>query len=49
MSKLICKFIVGEYLMDTNNMSGFQYNSSCSYSKQGDCASCCERELVLTR
>ena len=41
-------FIIGEIFVDTNNMSGFKYDSSCKYSKSGDCSSCCSLELVLT-
>ena len=39
--------LVGEYTMDSNNLSGFKYDSSCSYSKEGDCDCCCEKELVM--
>ena len=48
MSAAIKKFVVDEFYMDTNSLTGFQYNSSCTYSKEGDCASCCERAMVLT-
>ncbi len=41
-------FVTGRVSVDTNSMSGFKYDSSCSYSKSGDCSSCCSLELVLT-
>ena len=41
-------FLVNEYVVDSNNLTGFQYDSSCSYSNQGDCDSCCTKELVMT-
>lgn len=44
----LCLFVVREVAADTNNLSGFKYDSSCSYSKSGDCQSCCSMELVKT-
>lgn len=41
-------FVVRQVFVDTNSLGGFKYDSSCSYSKSGDCSSCCSLELVLT-
>lgn len=41
-------FVEDSVFVDTNNTQGFQYDSSCSYSKTGDCSGCCSLELVLT-
>ncbi len=40
--------ILNEFVMDSNNLSGFKFDSSCSYSKEGDCSNCCEMELVIS-
>jgi len=41
------EYLVNEFVIDSNNLSGFQYDSSCSYSNQGDCDCCCVKELIL--
>ena len=45
--KVSDNLVVAEYTMDCNNLSGFKYDSSCSYSKEGDCDCCCTKELVF--
>lgn len=42
------ELVLNEYTMDNNNLTGFKYNASCSYSEQGDCDCCCESENVLS-
>lgn len=35
-------FVIAEYTVDTNNLTGYQNGNACSYSNQGDCDACCE-------
>ena len=46
---MLAMFITKQFRIDNNSSNGLNQNSSCTYSNQGDCSSCCSKELVLTR
>ena len=48
-SNFLSLFVIETFRMDTNNSNSFKYDSSCSYSNQGDCAGCCQAETVWSR
>lgn len=36
------EFVVSEYTIDSNNMTGYANGNACEYSNQGHCDCCCE-------